>query len=615
MQRRVTDAWGIDSGYYDLAGKWWDTLPETRRALLEAMEVDPEGRGEPPDSTVRVVTPAEAARMRGPGELQLEDGTALSFGEAEALPSDLPIGYHEWRPAYGEPLRLIVTPGRCYLNESRRGWGWAAQLYALRSAKSWGIGDLGDLRELGEWSRNDLGASMILINPLSAALPLELQEKSPYYPSSRMYRSPLYLRVEEVPGARGLGAAFEAAEQAGRALAARRQIDRSAVFRLKMDVLEKVFARFTGDPAFDRYCREQGAPLRNFAVFCALAEHHRSGWAEWPREHRRPDSEAVAQFAAAMAGRTRLHQWLQWQIDEQLRQAGTEISIMNDLPIGVDPGGADAWAWQDVLAHGVRVGAPPDPFASQGQDWGLPPFVPHKLTAARHEPFIQVIRAALRHVSGLRIDHVMGLFRLFWIPAGGTASVGTYVRYPAEDLLGILALESQRANATIVGEDLGTVEEGVRETLAARKILGYRVLWFEPRPSEYPRLALAAITTHDLPTIAGLWNGSDLEEQKRLEMAPNEEGTREIVARVSQLTGRPPDADARQVIAPLHKRLAEAPSLFVTATLDDAAGATERPNMPSSDPKRANWSLALPRTLEELKRDPLPREIADALKR
>jgi len=610
---RQSDAFGIDSGYFDIGGKWWETAPETRRALLQAMGIDPDAPAEPPPAPVAVLVPGRRpSTLRGPAEILLEDGTTLDVGDEP--PSDLPFGYHEWRPRRGTPIRLIVSPGRCPLDEGLRSWGWALQLYALRSAQSWGMGDLGDLRELAAWSHAQ-GAGLLLVNPMGAALPFEQQDPSPYFPSSRRYRNPLYLRVEEAAGASQAGPVLEAAAVAGRALNGDRRIDRIAVFRAKMRALETLYERFGGAPSFDRYCGREGPALEDFAAFCVLAEVHGSGWLGWPEEYRRPGAEAVRRFAADNSDRVRFHQWLQWLLDEQLRGAGRELRIMHDLPIGVDPAGADAWAFQDVLALGVRVGAPPDEFASQGQDWGLPPFVPHKLRAAAYDPFIQVIRASLRHAGGLRIDHVMGLFRLFWIPEGRSAKEGAYVRYASDELLAIVALESHRAGAIVCGEDLGTVENGVRETLADHRVLSYRVLWFEPEaPPSYPPLALSAVTTHDLPTIAGLWTGSDLDEQKNLGTAPNEEGTRRIRDKVAGLTGLAPDADPKDVVVALHERLGAAPSLFVTATLEDALLVRERPNIPGTAGARDNWSLALPATLEELRDHPLALKVAEVLR-
>ena len=610
-----TDMWGIDDGYEDALGVWRETPAATRSALLAAMGVDPAQSGPPPEPPVHVLRPGQALPLEQPAELRLEDGTALRVDAA--LPPDLPLGYHELRPLDGgATVRIIVSPGRCYLPADWHTWGWAVQLYALRSAESWGMGDLGDLRRLGQWSATDLGAGILLINPLHAVTPVLPQQPSPYFPSSRRFRNVLYLRIEEVPGAAEGGIELEPLAAAGRALNRQRYIDRDAIFRLKMQALGRLWSRFGGDPAFDRYCHEQGDALRQFAIFCALAEHYGRGWQAWPAEYRRPDAPAVARFAAERADRVRFHQWLQWLLDVQLARAAAELPVMQDLPIGVDPNGADAWAWQDVLATEVTVGAPPDKYNTLGQDWGLPPFIPHKLRAAAYEPFRQTIRATLRHAGGLRIDHVMGLFRLYWIPQGMDPSLGAYVRYAADELLAIVTLESQRARAVVVGEDLGTVEEGVRERLATHRLLSYRLLWFEADPpARYPELALAAVTTHDLPTVAGLWSGADLRTQQRLGLRPNEAGLREIAERLQAMTGLPERAQVHEVIVRAHQLLAEAPSVVVTATLEDALAVEERPNMPSTTAEWPNWSLALPIPLEDLETQALARAVADTLRR
>jgi 4-alpha-glucanotransferase len=534
-----------------------------------------------------------------------------------ALPSDLPLGYHDIRPLDGRAARrLIVAPDRCHLPDGLRAWAWAIQLYALRSRESWGMGDLADLRRLGDWSAGEIGAGAIVLNPLHAPLPLVPQEPSPYFPSSRRYRNPLYLRVEDVPGAAAAGLPVERLAAQGHALNAERRIDRDAVFRLKQAALGDLWTRTSPGPSgFLRYRTDQGQGLEEFATFCALVEHHGSGWRRWPAEHRHPTTPAVARFAAERKDRVAFHAWLQWLLDEQLARAGRALRLVTDLAIGFDGEGADAWAWQDLLARGVTVGAPPDDFAPEGQDWGLPPFVPHRLRAAGYAPFIETVRAGLRHARGMRIDHVMGLFRLYWVPGGATARAGAYVRYPTDDLLAILALESERAGAVIIGEDLGTVEPGVRERLLAERILSTRVGWFESGPpADYPRLSLAAVTTHDLPTVRGLWTGSDLEEQAAVGIRPNVEGTEELRARLRALTGLAEGAPVDAMSLAVHRRLAEAPSILIAATLGDALGVAERPNLPGTlSDRRANWSIALPRTLEEIESDPRVRAIGDAL--
>lgn len=604
----TTDAWGVADGYEDTLGAWHEVSPSTREAIHAAM-------GSPPGVetvAVRVLEPGAPLALERPCRLRLEDGTTLAVDRA--LPPDIPLGYHDLEPLDGAtPVRLIVSPGRCPLPPALRAWGWAVQLYAARSGESWGIGDLADLRRLGEWSAS-LGAGLVLVNPLHAPIPVPPLEASPYFPSSRRFLSPLYLRIEEVPGAADLGAEIDRAAAQGRELNATRRIDRDRIWRLKLDMLGRLWRGFGGDPDFDRFVRDGGTSLEEFAVFSVLAEHHGTGWTRWPAEHRRPKAPGVARFASTRAERVRFHQWLQWLLDRQLARAGTTLALMHDLPIGVDPDGADAWTWQDVLTTGATVGAPPDRYNSRGQDWGLPPFVPHRLHAERYAPFVETIRATLRHAGGLRIDHVMGLFRQFWIPRGAPPAQGAYVRYPADHLLAIVALESHRANAVVVGEDLGTVEGGVREALAARQVLSYRVTWFErDPPPRYPRLALAAVTTHDLPTIAGLWTGADVAEQHALGLSPNEPVLRDLVRRLADLTGVAEGASPAAVIEATHALLARAPSVLVTATLEDALAVAARPNMPGTSLERANWSIALPEPLERLQTHPLALAIARAL--
>ena len=610
-----TDAWGLTSGYHDNQGRWQETPPETRAALLAAMGVDPDGHPAPGPTRVHVIQAGQASSWPDPADLVLEDGTCLRV--EGLLPPDLPIGYHEMRPLRGgKAAQLIVSPGRCVLPDNLRAWGWAVQLYATRSQASWGIGDLRDLRQLARWSARELGAAFLLVNPLVAVAPTLPQQSSPYSPGSRRYLNPLYLRIEELPGAADARLDFEGLAATGRGFNARRQLDRDAVFRLKMEALERLWVRFPGDPAFDLYCAAQGTPLREFATYCALAERYGPNWRLWAEEFRHPAGPEVARFAVEHAGRVRFHQWLQWQLDVQLAGAAREIRLMTDLPVGFHPDGADAWAWQDVLARGASVGAPPDAFNVLGQDWGLPPFVPHALRAAGYGPFIETIRGSLRHAGGLRIDHIMGLFRLFWIPWGGKPAQGAYVRYPAEELLAVVAVESHRAQAIIAGEDLGTVEEGVREVLAAHRILSYRVLWFESDvPARYPRQALAAVTTHDLPTITGLWTGADLAELRAVGVKANAEGTRRMRDRLASMAGLAEGADAREVIVRTHHLLAEAPSVLVTATLEDALAVAERPNIPGTTTERPNWSLGLPVPLETIEVHPLPRAVAAALVR
>ena len=601
---------GIQKFYVDALGMRHSAPRETVRAIERAMTA---GRG-PAGGGTLVVRAGSRTRV-GRADVHLEGGGILPIdGE---LPADLPLGYHALAGRSGAPRRLIVAPAACHLPADLATWGWAIQLYAARSRRSWGIGDLADLRWLGRWAR-DQGAGLALINPLAAPAPTMPQQPSPYFPSSRRFRSPLYLRIEEVEGARDQDIVRDLARSAHR-LNRERLIDRDEIFRLKSRALEAIWtsARERTDDRFEAFRREQSG-LREFATFCALAERFGGGWRQWPAEYHRPDSPAVARMARSARIRERIafHEWLQYQVDRQLARASAALPVMQDLPIGFDASGADAWAFQDVLAHGMSVGAPPDEFNTKGQNWGLPPFVPSRLRSAGYEPFVQTIRACLRHAGGLRIDHVMGLFRLFWIPEGRAPRDGAYVESNGGELLSIVALESQRARAVIVGEDLGTVEESTREQLAAHHLLSYRLLWFEKAsPAQYPVNALAAITTHDLPTVVGLWSGFDLDVQKELGLSPNEAGTREIRQRVQRMTRVPASAPPAEVVARVHEALARAPARILTATLDDAMAVEERPNMPATHDEWPNWRLALPAPIETLKTSRLAKRIARALNR
>jgi 4-alpha-glucanotransferase len=612
--RALADRWGISPAYYDIFGNWREMSRESCLAFLTAMGIDDDSQ--PTDDAARpcVLREGRPLHLPAPAELRLEDGTTLRV--EQALPPDLPLGYHDILPADGSaPIRLIKCPAHCHGGEGLRLWGWAVQLYAVRSSHSWGMGDLADLRRLADWSV-ELGAGAMLVNPLSAATPVLPQEASPYYPSSRRFRNPLYLCVEELAGAGGATAEFARWSAEGRALNQLPRIDRDRVFRAKMSALEWLWARRAEEPDFARYCQSQGEGLHAFAVFCTLAERCGGDWRAWPPMYRRPDTPEVRALAEEQADRVTFHKWLQWLLDRQLAVAAARVPLVHDLPIGVDPRGADAWQWQDVLAPGVSVGAPPDAFNQAGQDWALPPFNPHRLRAANYQPFIETIRAALRHASGLRMDHVMGLFRLFWIPPGQGPTSGTYVRYPADELLAIVALESQRAKAWVAGEDLGTVEPDVRRRLAEDRMLSYRLMWFEDGPPrEYPELALAAISTHDLPTVAGLWTGADWAAQQRLGLHPDAAGYQRIRQRLADAAGVRDGATAAEAIVRAYTALARAPSRVLVANLEDALEVEDRPNMPGTIQQWPNWCLALPRPLEDLQAGPLPRAIAAALRR
>jgi 4-alpha-glucanotransferase len=492
------------------------------------------------------------------------------------------------------------------------------QLYATRSSRSWGIGDLGDLRSVRAWSES-IGAGFLLVNPLHAVAPTFPQEPSPYLPVTRRFRNPVYLRVSDVAGAdhRDVAAAVAAADRDGQALLDDALIDRDAAWRLKRDVLRQVFALGVDGDAFARWRRERGRPLEDFCRWMAIAGEHGGDWREWEAPLRDPRSGAVDAIAHDLRSEVDFHAWLQWALDVQLHEASGELPVIQDLPIGVDGGGADAWVWQDVLAPSASVGAPPDLYSTHGQDWGSPPFVPWRLKALDYEPFVQSIRGTMAGAGGLRIDHVMGLFRLWWVPSGGAPGDGAYVRYPSADLLDIVALESHRLRAVVVGEDLGTVEEGVREQLTAQSLLSYRLLYFEDdRPSRWPAKSMAAVTTHDLPTIAGLWGDVDTDDRRRHSDEDEDALARQrsdLLAALTKRGGIDRRLSAEDAVVAAYELLAQAPSALLSATLDDAVAAERRPNIPGA-PGRANWQIPLPVGVEDLPTHPLADRVAKALR-
>src|SRR3712207_4608961 len=581
-------SWGIDA-------TWLDALDEEHQVSEATIQRLREIIGTPPadleDRAPIVARPGDALEI-DEADVVCEDGEVRHV--AGSLPADFPLGYHYFQSAEGRRRRLIVSPGRCWLPEQRT-WGWAVQLYAARSRESWGIGDLADLRSIRQMAA-DQGAGFVLINPLHAVAPITQQEASPYLPATRRFLNPIYLRVPEVPGADGV----DLEEDAGRALGDGELIDRDAVWARKREVLMRIFFAHGGGEAFGRWREEQGQTLQDWATWAAITEEHGADWHTWPEELRRPGSKALTAYVEQHGAVVAFHAWLQWALELQFAAATDGMTVIQDLPIGFAGGGADAWTWQDALADGVSVGAPPDAFNSTGQDWGSPPLIPWRLRDADYEPFIQSIRATIAGAGGLRIDHVMGLFRLWWVPRHGTAADGASGRDPSDDPLQIVALESHRAQALVVGEDLGTVEDGVREAMAEHGVLSYRLLWFEEdAPATWPAEAMAAISTHDLPTVAGLVGGADLDEQREYGTGTDEELERGRTSLLERLPGLRRNARPETAVKRAHELLARAPSLLLSATLDDAVAERRRPNVPGTT-DRPNWSLPLPVLVEDL---------------
>ncbi len=552
-------------------------------------------------------------------------------GEATfELPADLPLGYHQLHLQVGSSdtsTLVIVSPASLDLPARlgpSRAWGLATQLYSVRSQRSWGVGDLTDLADLAVWSASRHGAGFVLVNPLHAAAPTAPMEPSPYLPTSRRFVNPLYLRVEaidEFPYVRHRGPIRRARGEAQALAKKSKRIDRDAAWKAKRAALESVYSveRSAGrELAYAAYRRREGASLDDFATWCALAEEYGNDWHQWPEELQHPANPAVAAFAARRAKAVDFHRWLQWQLDDQLTaaqatavQAGMELGVMHDLAVGVDPNGADAWALQDVLALGVTAGAPPDEFNQLGQDWSQPPWRPDQLVNHAYEPFRALVNAVLRHAGGVRIDHIIGLFRLWWIPKGAPPTEGTYVRYDHEAMIGVVALEAHRAGAVVVGEDLGTVEPWVRDYLRERGLFGTSILWFEadrdgdggPLPAEkWREYCLSAVTTHDLPPTAGYLAGEHVRLREQLGLLTRPAGEELAADRAQQagwlaelrrvgLLGDDPSVDA--VVLALHRYLGRTPSKLLALSLADAVGDLRTQNQPGTTDEYPNWRVPL----------------------
>jgi 4-alpha-glucanotransferase len=611
----ATDPWGVDDGWEDTGQRWHVLDPEVAARLRRAMGGDAGADRPPPGPGVVRARPGRATALDAPAVVRLEDGTDL--GRRRDLPPDLPVGIHELR-AEGDG-RLLATvlagPGRCHLPNDLRTWGLAMQVPTSRSSTSWGIGDLADVRRVADLVA-DHGGGALLLSPTHAPTPVPPIPRSPYSPSSRRWHSPLLLRVDAVPGAADDEAvAREAA--AARALLGDPVVDRDRAWRGQRSALEHLWAALPDAERsrLERWRAAQGGNLEGWARYCALAEVHGPAWPEWPAELRHPQGPGVAGAVAPLADRIAFHAWLQLLLADQLADTAPEgLRIFADLAIGVDPAGADAWMLQDLLALDVSIGAPPDDFSMTGQRWGLPPFVPWKLRAAGYRPVADLLRAAMAIGGGLRVDHVMGLDRLWWVPEGSDATRGGYVRYPGHELLEVLAVESARAEAVVVGEDLGTVEDQLRDALVEARVLTSRVVWFDDDPpTEAPEASLGVVTTHDLPTVTGVWSGADDAELDDLGVEVPAGATAEVRRRLDALVGLPPDAAPAEVVAAVHRCVSEGRSAVVLGTLEDLCAVPHRPNVPGTTSERANWSRALPVPVDRLADDERAKRSVEAL--
>ncbi|GHA69559.1 4-alpha-glucanotransferase [Streptomyces termitum] len=632
----VLAALGVDAGTPEAVGA---ALAEADRAdrerLLPATLVRHTG-GEP-------VRPPDGLPAGTRLRVTTEDG-AVHEGDWAGLPHGVHTVDAEASDGRTGRSTLIVAPDRLP-DPGPRAYGLLVQLYSLLSTRSWGMGDLGDLRELVSWAGRAHGAGFVQVNPLHAGMPGAPSDPSPYRPSSRRFPDPVHLRIEDVPEYahvdprhrgeldRLLAAAAELREGV---LAKGAPVDRDAVWALKLRALELLAAVDLGPgrrACFHDFLAERGRPLEDHAAHRALAERHGPHWRSWPEALRTPEGAAAAVRAdPELAARADLHCRLAWLTDQQLgaaadaaREAGMGVGLVHDLAVGVHPEGSDVWARQGDFAAGMSVGAPPDAFNARGQDWGLPPWRPDALAAAGYAPYRGLLRELLRHAGALRIDHVMGLFRLWWVPEGSEPTEGTYVRYDADAMLAVLVLEAHRAGALVVGEDLGTVEPGVREALARRGVLGTSVLWFErdwdgggaPLPPEAWRAGcVATATTHDLPSTAARLSGDHVLLRRRLglltgdperERAADAAETAEwldLLQRLGLLPEGPGDEEAE--VRAVHRFLTRTPARLVGVWLPDLVGDRRPQNLPGTWDEYPNWRLPVagpdgqPLTLERI---------------
>lgn len=663
-------AFGVSTEYWDWRGERVTVRAETLTSVLEALGVDISSEQSRATALVhrrseawwsvlpRYLVAWEGAQCTVEVHLDheasvdvwivLEDGSFHSnltqvdnwqapreidgrqVGEASfVVPAGLTPGYHTlcaYHRGQEHRCQLIVAPvwlGLPARLGRRKVWGLATQLYSVRSGRSWGVGDLTDLSELAGWAAAEHDAGFVLVNPLHAAEPVPPMEPSPYLPTTRRFANPLYLRVERIPEYAYLDTPTrdEIDRLAGAARVNPDVIDRDSSWIAKRAALALIHEAGL-DPgraiAYRAFCRREGAALEDFATWCALSEIHGADWHCWPERLRHPRSPEVAAFAAGNAARVDFFRWLQWLLDEQLaetqgvaRRAGMPLGVVHDLAVGVSPKGADSWAWQHELARHITVGAPPDPYAQTGQDWNQPPWRPDRLAQLAYAPFRDLIRSALRHSGGLRVDHIIGLFRLWWIPEGAAPTEGTYVRYDHDAFIGILTLEAQRAGAVVIGEDLGTVEPWVRDYLRERGILGTSILWFEfdwggsgapLEPERWREYCLASVTTHDLPPTAGYLAGDHVRLRHQLHLLTRsleeelEADRADQTAWLDLLRARrllADDADQSETIAALHRALNAAPSRLRSLALTDAVGERRTQNQPGTIDEYPNWRVPL----------------------
>jgi (1->4)-alpha-D-glucan 1-alpha-D-glucosylmutase len=683
--------YGVAERYHSFWGEDLAVSEEALRQALASMGVDPHRPHEadavfPPVHVVREGHPHQLRWRPGQDEgphwrIRPEDSQGEPSHRGEAwwddgwrvigLPQDLAPGYYELS-LEGQPAqarcRLVVAPRSCWvpdaLLQGERWWGCTIQLYALRSSRNWGIGDFGDLRRLVDAAAQQ-GASFVGLSPLHALFAHRPQTASPYSPSSRNALNPIYLDVQSLVELSGSDEALQRVQSEGfqdrlRELRDTELVDYPGVAAAKQEILQLLWRHFETQELgrhssrgvhFENYMQQRQALLGPHALFEALQAHLFAadpgawGWPAWPEAYRDPQGEATLAFAREHASQVQFRFWLQWLAEVQLesvqryaRSRGMGLGLYCDLAVGVDGGGSETWKAPQLFALGMHVGAPPDPLAPLGQDWGLPPWSPLRLKAARLQPFIDTVRANMRHSGALRLDHVMALMRLFWTGAQG----GTYVTYPLDELLGVLALESHRHECMVIGEDLGNVAPRMRDAMREGNLLSYRPLLFErgedggfKPPAHWQAQALAVVSTHDLPTLRGFWLGEDIELSARLQLYPDQAAHEQQVLQRAQdrarlllalqhqdllpdgVTVQPtsmPDAMQAFVDA-VYAYLARTPSWLVGLQLEDVTGQVLHVNVPGTTEDRfPNWRRKLSVNVESLGADARWLSVAAALR-
>ena len=552
-------------------------------------------------------------------------------------------------------IRLIITPDTCYLppeSETSKTWGLSVNLYSVQSKRFWGIGDFKDLETIVNFMAG-LKADFIGLNPLHAIPNTHPHGVSPYSPISRLYKNFVYLDMEGIPEVMESADLRESLNKEAfrkkiRKLRSSDRIDYEKTSQIKEQILKSAFKIFyekhykmktARGEGFRKYISAEGKTVETFATFLALWNFFKKkksvySWQEWPAEYHDPNGNAVIAFKKGNVKKVLYYIYIQWLIDDQVRKisthckkAGMKIGIYHDLAVGAVAGGSDAWNYQKIIGA-ADVGAPPDDFNPCGQNWGFPPMVPDYLKETGYELFIETIRKNMKHGGALRIDHALGLYRLFWIPSGTSPENGAYLLQPAEDLLRIIALESQRNKVIVIAEDLGTIDDTFREMLQSFQMLSYRLFYFErnyPDPSfkapeQYPAMALCAITTHDLPTIYGYWAGRDIEVKKQIGIYADEEAWRnDVMGRerdkrliLSALKAQriipddfPEDPQAtpdmtHELCIAIYRYLAQSPCKLLLVSLDDIIGTLDQQNLPGTVDSHPNWIQKTPYSLEDI---------------